>query len=92
MSVEPEIIKNFLLYFVSLFFRFLELGLIIHILLSWLARGRSPLGVAVDRVIRPLLKPFEFATFSGLSFAPIVLLLVMYFVQDMLFRIINAAF
>ena len=90
--IETLTLQSFLVYFVSLFFRLLELALIIHILLSWFARGKSPMGQAVDRIIVPLLRPFRFAAVGGISFAPILLLFAIYFVQDVLLKLIMALF
>lgn len=83
-----SLIQGFLVYFVTLFFNLLEIGVFIHVLMSWFARGRTPLGGMVDQVIAPLLRPFAWARLGGFSLSPILLLFAIYGVRSGLLHLL----
>ena len=70
-------IVRFLILFVSILFRLLFWAIIIQIVLSWFAHGRTQLGVWLDQIVRPLLWPFRWARIGAFDLSPILAFLVL---------------
>ncbi len=71
-----EWIFGFVVRFVNLFANLISWAILIHIILSWFSAKRTPIGAALEGIVRPLYKPFAWANYGGFSFAPIVVLLL----------------
>lgn len=81
--VSAKLIQ-FALAFLSILVSLLFWAIFIQVLLSWFARGRSGLGVMLDQIVRPILRPFRFARIGMFDFSPILALLALDFIHTIL--------
>lgn len=69
-------IINLLITFIDIFSSLIVYALIAHVLLSWFATGRTEFGVLLDRIVRPILRPFRWARIGMMDLSIIVAILV----------------
>jgi len=74
---------GFAVHFVLILVKLLYWAILIQVLMSWFAAGRSPLGQALDQIVQPILKPFRWARIGMLDLSPIVALYALYFLQGL---------
>lgn len=75
-----EFLLRFVIKFVDILSQLLYWAILISVLLSWFARGRTPLGAWLDQIVRPLYKPFRWARIGMIDFSPILALLAIEFI------------
>jgi len=76
----------FVIHFLNMLFQLMYWCLILSVLLSWFAAGRSPLGMAIEQIVRPILAPFRWARIGMIDFSPIVAFIALGFAQEYLIR------
>jgi len=74
----------FLITFVSVLVKLLYWAIIIKILMSWVAVGRTQFGVIIEQIVHPILKPFRWARIGMFDLSPIVALLLLDFLSRFL--------
>jgi len=79
-------IIQFLITFLSILTNLLFWAIFINVMLSWFAQGRTGLGVMLDQIVRPILKPFRWARIGSMDFSPIVALIVIDVARGFLIR------
>ncbi len=70
-------IIKFLISFVSILTQLLFWAVFISVLMSWFAQGKSKLGLMLDQIVNPLLRPFRWARIGMIDFSPILLLILL---------------
>ena len=75
---------GFAMQFVLILVKLLYWAILIQVLMSWFAAGRTPLGQSLDQIVQPVLKPFRWARIGMLDLSPIVALYALHFLQGVL--------
>ena len=75
-DLVPHII-SFIIEFIAILSRLLYYCVLVHILISWFASGRTALGMWLVAIVEPLLAPFRWARIGVLDLSPIILLLLL---------------
>lgn len=78
------ILIQFLLYFLNIFLNLLYWAIFIWVLMSWFSASKSQLGMLLESIVRPILKPFRWARIGMFDLSPIVALLTINFVANSL--------
>ncbi len=73
---------HFLISFISIFVKLLYWAILIHVLMSWFASTKSPLGDVIERVVHPVLMPFRWARIGMIDLSPILALFALSFIGD----------
>jgi len=68
---------NFVILFISIFLKLCYWAIFAHVLMSWLARGRTKFGVILDDIVRPILYPFRWVRIGMIDLSPIAALLAL---------------
>ena len=55
----------------------LSYALIIHVVLSWFAKGRSTLGMYLEQIVQPLVRPFRWAKIGMFDLSILVVFLLL---------------
>ena len=84
-----ETLLGFLVLFIQIFASLLTWSIFIWILMSWFARGKSPLGEMLEQIVRPILKPFRWARIGMFDLAPIIAFYTIRLVSNLLIQIIT---
>jgi len=79
---------HFLISFVSIFFTLLFWAVFISVMLSWFASGRSPLGVWLEQIVRPILWPFRWARIGMIDLSPVLALVVLDFLRGVVINLL----
>ncbi len=67
--------------FVMIFSGIYRWAIIAYIVVSWLPNVNQKIRGILNQIVRPVLRPFEFAQISGLSFSAILALIVIDFLS-----------
>ena len=86
--MKPQII-NFVILFVSIFLKLCYWAIFAHVLMSWLARGRTKFGVILDEIVRPILAPFRWVRIGMIDLSPIAALIVVDYAGDFLVKFLT---
>lgn len=71
-----ESIIEFGIYFIRILSRVLQWCMFIWIILGWFSAQKNNLGIMLDQIILPLLRPFAWARIGMISLAPIIVFLL----------------
>lgn len=82
--MDFSILIRFVIYFLSIFLQLFYYALLIWVLLSWFSASKNQLGVLLDQIVEPILKPFRWAKIGMFDLSPIVALLTLEFVATKL--------
>ncbi|PID70703.1 hypothetical protein CSB37_01300 [bacterium DOLZORAL124_38_8] len=55
----------------------LTYALFFHIILSWLSQGRTTLGMYLEAIVQPLLRPFRWARIGMFDFSVLIVYLIL---------------
>lgn len=72
---------QFLITFITIFIKLLYWAVFIHVIMSWVASGKSSFGELLDRIVQPIIKPFRWAKVGMIDFSPLIALLVLGYVE-----------
>ncbi len=86
--MKPQII-NFVILFVSIFLKLCYWAIFAHVLMSWLARGRTKFGVILDEIVRPILAPFRWVRIGMIDLSPIAALITLDYAGDFLVKFLT---
>jgi len=75
-------IIKFLISFVSILSQLLFWAVFISVVLSWFSEKRSKLGMMLDQIVVPLLRPFRWARIGMFDFSPILLIILLAVVRN----------
>jgi len=75
-------IIKFLISFVSILSQLLFWAVFISIVLSWFSEKRSRLGMMLDQIVVPLLRPFRWARIGMFDFSPVLLIILLGVVRN----------
>ncbi len=80
-NITPHLLPYipFLISFISIFINLLYWAILIHVIMSWFATGRTAFGDLLDQVVRPVLAPFRWARIGMIDLSPIVALILLSF-------------
>ncbi len=77
---------NFAILFVSIFLKLCYWAIFAHVLMSWLASGKTAFGKILDDVVRPILAPFRWVRIGMIDLSPIAALLTLDYAGDFLVK------
>jgi len=75
-------IIQFLISFISILLQLLFWAVFISVVLSWFSEKKSQLGLMLDQIVNPLLKPFRWAHLGPFDFSPVLLLILLSFLRQ----------
>jgi len=75
-------IIKFLISFVSILSQLLFWAVFISVVLSWFSEKKSKLGMMLDQIVVPLLRPFRWARIGMFDFSPILLIILLAVVRN----------
>ena len=76
-------LAQFLITFIAIFTKLLYWAIFIHVIMSWVASGKSSFGELIDGIVQPVLKPFRWAKVGMIDLSPLIALLVLGYVERM---------
>lgn len=82
--MDTSLIIRFVIYFLSIFLKLFYYALLIWVLLSWFSASKNQLGVLLDQIVEPVLRPFRWARIGMFDLSPIVALITLEFVATKL--------
>ena len=72
-----QILLVFLYKIIEIVAMLLSYALIIHVILSWFAQGRSTFGMYLEQIVQPLIRPFKWARIGMFDLSIIVVFLIL---------------
>ncbi len=75
-------IIKFLISFISILSQLLFWAVFISVVLSWFSEKRSKLGMMLDQIVVPLLRPFSWARIGMFDFSPILLIILLAVIRN----------
>lgn len=79
----------FTIYFIEKLRFLLFLAIIIHVILSWFAVGRTKLGMWLEQIVRPIFRLFRWAHIGIIDFSPLLAWLTIDFVSGYLIQLLR---
>ena len=80
----------FLIDFVRILMQIIFWAILISVLMSWFAAGRSPLGSLLDQIVRPILRPFRWARIGMFDLSPIAALFCLRIAEGLLIATLHS--
>ena len=75
---------TFGIHFIEIFTTLLMWCLFIWVIMRWVSSTQSPIGNALDNIIKPILKPFRWAKIGMFDLSPIIVFYLLNFISSQL--------
>lgn len=83
-----ETLISFIVRFIQIFTEMLTWALFVYVLMSWFSRKRTPFSAWLEKIVKPIIKPFRWARVGMLDFSLIVAFLIIQYGAGILIGIL----